>query len=126
MSDLVKTAKDIMSEEVFTVTPDKNLNFVEVISEAWHIRHIPVIDDQGKPIAVLSVRDIMRHLSKVGVSHFIPIKEIMSSRLVTASPDTPISELAHKMQEYNVSGVPITADNKIVGMVTERDFLKLF
>lgn len=119
-------AADIMTTELFTVTEDRDLNYVEVMSELRNIRHIPVIDKSGGPVGVLSVRDMLEHLSQGGASHFIPVKELMCRNLITAEPSASIASLAHKMLEHKISCVLITSQNRLAGIVTERDFLKCF
>ena len=123
---MARLVKDIMSNDVISVAPDKDLNFVEVLAEARHVRHIAVVKD-AEVIAVVSVRDILAHLSKANASHFIPASEIMSERVITISPDATVEDLAKLMREYDISAVPvIDEDKKLIGMVSERDFLKLF
>ena len=51
--------------------------------------------------------------------------QIMTRKLVTVSPDASISEAARLMIDYHVSGLPVVdAAGKLVGIVTERDFLR--
>jgi CBS domain-containing protein len=119
-------AKDIMSTDLMILSFDKDINFAEVILEAKHVRHIPVVDNSDALIGMLSVRDIANHFSKADSSRFIQIKNIMSKEVVTASPKTKLSDLAKLMIEKNVGAVPILEGTKIVGMVSERDFLKIY
>jgi acetoin utilization protein AcuB len=119
-------AKDIMSTDLMILSFDKDINFAEVILEAKHVRHIPVVDHNDTLVGMLSVRDIANHFSKADASHFIQIKNIMSKEVVTASPKTKLSDLAKLMIEKNVGAVPILEGTKIVGMVSERDFLKTY
>ena len=114
-----------MSTEVLTVPPDKNLNFAEVLAEAGHVRHLPVVEN-GRVVAMLSTRDILSHFSKAGASHFVAVKELMNPSVQTIEPDKTLEELALVMHECNISGVPVVSDGELVGIVTERDFLKVF
>lgn len=118
-------AKDIMSVDILTVRDDRDLNFTEVLLEAKNIRHIPVVDKQQRLVGLVSMRDICRYLSTGNASQFIPIREIMSTRVITAEPDTGIAELARMMLTNNISAIPIVIDGKILGMVSEKDFLTL-
>ena len=121
-----KQVRDIMTADVLSVTPDKDLNFVEVLAEAKHVRHIVVTEDE-KVVAVISVRDMLSHLSKASASHFVPAREVMSDRVVTIGPDATMVELATSMRECDISALPVVdAEQKLLGIVTERDFLKLF
>lgn len=52
------------------------------------------------------------------------IRDIMSSPVVTVRPETSIQEIARVMRDHGISGVPVvTADNKLVGIVTEVDLI---
>lgn len=116
----------IMSREVFSVTADRDLNFVEVVAEGKHIRHIPVVDENKHPVGLVSIRDILRHLSRGGADRFVPVGEVMSREVVSATPETPLSVIAEQMRDKNVSAVLVVERQQLVGVVTERDFLKLF
>lgn len=57
---------------------------------------------------------------RIGLSP-MPLSDLARTDVVTASPDTPTSELAHRMRDENVGSVIITNDNAPVGIVTDRD-----
>ncbi len=52
-------------------------------------------------------------------------REIMTKDLITIEPDTNIPEIVRKMSENGISGLPVVEGDKIVGMVTESDIMKL-
>ncbi len=55
------------------------------------------------------------------------IREIMKSELVKVQPDTPVREAIEKLIEYEISGMPVVdVDNNIVGVLSEKDILKVF
>ncbi|MEM4303140.1 MAG: CBS domain-containing protein [Candidatus Caldarchaeum sp.] len=56
----------------------------------------------------------------------IKVSEIMSRKLVTASEDDTLSQVAEKMLQGRVSSVVIVSGKKVVGIVTEKDFVKFF
>jgi CBS domain-containing protein len=49
------------------------------------------------------------------------VREMMHKGLETVAPETPVTMLAKKMKEYDVGAIPIEADSRLVGMVTDRD-----
>lgn len=53
------------------------------------------------------------------------IKEIMTTNVITCSPDEPVKHAALLLREHKISGVPVVEDDKVVGMVTGSDILKL-
>lgn len=53
------------------------------------------------------------------------VKDVMTSAVVTCSPEDSISDVAKLMKEYSVSGIPVVEGGKLVGLVSESDLLKL-
>ena len=118
-------AEDIMSDDVFRLMPTASLNLLEVTAESLHLRHIPVVDDKDRPIGMVSIRDVVKYLTSDGATLFAPVKAVMTEGVECALRTTPVTEIAQIMREKNISAVPIVEKEKIVGIVTERDFLKL-
>jgi CBS domain-containing protein len=54
---------------------------------------------------------------------YTPVREIMTSPVVTVSPDTQVADLARLLTERRISGVPVIADGIVIGMVSETDLL---
>lgn len=50
-------------------------------------------------------------------------KDVMTSPVITVSPDTPVKEVARLLLTHHISGVPVVSDGKLVGIVTEADLL---
>lgn len=58
------------------------------------------------------------------LSHLVKAEDIMTRKVVSVGPDTPLSEAARRMDEMNVSGVPVVDETQtVVGVISERDFL---
>ncbi|MCB0320944.1 MAG: CBS domain-containing protein [Bdellovibrionales bacterium] len=122
--DLEKVvAKDIMSTDVVTFDENQSLNLVELVAEAKHVRHVPIVNSERHPVGVLGIRDFLRHFSTPGSSHFIPIKDIIERKVVSCYPTDSLQSVANKMYENEVSAVVVIEDQKIVGILTEHDFL---
>ena len=118
-------ARDIMTPNVYTVYDDANINFTEILAEAKSIRHIPILDKSEQVIGVVSTRAILAYLTSGARNKFIAVKELLSGPPVTAQPDQSVIELAKLMHSHHVGALPIVEGGKLVGMVSERDFLKL-
>ena len=118
-------AKDIMTTDVYSVEETRGFNQVELIADLKHVRHVPVVDEEQGVIGMVSVRDLLAHLSNAAASQFVPIKEVMSRNVTTLPSDTPVSEVAKCMVQKSISCVPIVDDGKLVGIISERDFVKV-
>ncbi|RIL09537.1 MAG: hypothetical protein DCC75_06305 [Proteobacteria bacterium] len=120
-----RSAKDIMTKEVFAVNLESNINCAEICAEAWHIRHVPVTDGKGRLVGMISTRDILEHITRTPSGQFTPVKEIMSEDPLVVAPTTSLAEIADLMRRHNIGAVPVVENQHLVGIVSERDFLKL-
>jgi CBS domain-containing protein len=97
------------------------------------IRHMPVVDD-GKVVGIVSQRDMFRSalITSLGFGRkttgalikTIKIKEIMTEKVVTISPDASIKEAARQMIDKKIGCVPVVEGDRLVGIVTETDMLQ--
>jgi len=118
-------ARELMTTDVFSVDEEKGFNHVEIVAELRGIRHVPVVNENKELIGIVSIRDLLAHLSNAAASHFVPIKEVMNSSVVTVTPDTDLKEVAQKLIVHNIGCVPVVEGKTLVGLISERDFLKL-
>jgi CBS domain-containing membrane protein len=121
----LRVASDIMTVDPFTVLPNADFNSVQVNTEWREIRHVLVVDEQKTLLGILSLRDMLTHLGQAGVSHFVPIHRLMKTDIITVSRSTPLEDIVKLMLEKKISAIPVTEGEKLIGLVSERDFLKL-
>ncbi len=115
-----------MSTDLFTVNEDELVDLVASVMEWQHIRHVPVEDDQDRLVGLVTYRRILKHLSDTDSdAPSIPVKEIMDTGVVTVSPETPTIEIIKLMRENDLACVPVVKDDKLVGVVSEQDFLEI-
>jgi len=127
--------KDVMSREVRTVQRNDELGVADKLMKDERIRHLPVIDEAGDVCAVVSQRDLFRGalLRALGYGsraeetllRQVVVKEAMSADLFTTTPDTPVAEAARVMVERRIGCLPVLDGGKLVGIVTETDFVRL-
>jgi len=127
--------KDVMSREVRTVQRNDQLGVADRLMKEERIRHLPVIDESGDVCAVVSQRDLFRGalLRALGYGsraeetllRQVVVKEAMSAELFTTTPETPIADAARSMIERRIGCLPVLDAEKLVGIVTETDFVRL-
>lgn len=127
--------KEVMSRDVRTVARNDQLGVADKLMKDERIRHLPVIDESGDVCAVVSQRDLFRGalLRALGygsraeetVLRQVVVKEAMSAELFTTTPDTPVAEAARVMIERQIGCLPVLDAGKLVGIVTETDFVRL-
>ncbi|MDX1578050.1 MAG: CBS domain-containing protein, partial [Gemmatimonadota bacterium] len=91
------------------------------------IRHLPVEDDEQRLVGLVTRSTLFRFLaaSETRDAKMVPISEIMQRDLVTAPPDLPVAQAIERMRGEGVSSLPVVEEERLVGLVTERDFMAL-
>jgi CBS domain-containing protein len=117
-----------MDTDFLTVGRDESVDLVANLM-AWHgVRYIPVEDDEHRLVGLVSDRSLLRFLTsdeRERADSPVPVSEVMEEDLVTASPGTSTLEAIEKMRRQSVPCLPVVQDGRLVGVVTEHDFLDI-
>jgi CBS domain-containing membrane protein len=134
MKDL--KVRDLMTEVVLSVHPDDTVEKVYDLMNENGIRHLTVIDEDGDLVGLVSHRDLLRHsaIERAEVPTFLVrqilrrtrVEEVMTSEVETAEPDLPLSQAAQVMFENKFGCLPVLESSKLVGILTESDFVRYF
>jgi CBS domain-containing protein len=126
--------RDIMRRKVVSIGAEDTLRILHDIMQIGNVRHLPVVR-AGALVGVVSQRDLFHASlsSLIGIPsdeqnlflEGVPISEVMSSPPVSVEPDTPLPEAARLMAERKIGCLPVVEDQKVVGIVTETDMLRL-
>lgn len=127
--------RDLMSSEVVTLGRDETLDIADRIMALGRIRHMPVLDADGRLCGVVSQRDLFRGAlaTALGVTRatqarllgVLLVREVMTEDLVTTTPDTPLIEAAEVMLRHKIGCLPVVEGDRLVGILTEADFVAL-
>jgi acetoin utilization protein AcuB len=132
-----------MQTSVFTVSPDDLIDRVFFLLHYEKIRHLPVIDDKGHVVGIVSDRDLYKALGpksrsravqpavrKAGETqlHVIPrrVRHIMRRGVITVTADEDASKAATMMARKKIGALPVVHDDELVGIVTATDILLEF
>jgi CBS domain-containing membrane protein len=128
--------RDLMTEKVFSVHPGDSVDKIYDAMTERSIRHIAVIDGEGDLVGVVSHRDLLRHalIERSDLPLFVQrailrrtkVEEVMTSEVETAEPDQPIKDAAQVMFENKFGCLPVVEGWRVVGILTESDFVKHF
>jgi CBS domain-containing protein len=123
--DNYKTVEQFMAVDLFTVRGEDILDLAANLMHWRHVRHVPVEDDAGHLLGIVSHRDLIKLLAsgKIDRSKPIIVRDVMSTDLITVQPDTPTLEALTLMREHNIGCLPVVKDGCLVGLVTAHDFL---
>ncbi|NEU29683.1 CBS domain-containing protein [bacterium LRH843] len=116
------TAATMMSSPVKFVSPEDKIE--SVLRQMFQYGHtgFPVVDDDLRLVGVISRRDADK-ATHHGLGH-APTKAYMSTEPITVSPDTSLEEIQATMMKYNIGRIPVTANGKMVGIISRTDVIE--
>ena len=120
-------ARDVMTPDPTTCKPSEDLRSVLRIMKSEDCGMVPIIEGNGgnKVVGVVTDRDIALHLgtndSRPSEVH---VSEVMTTDLVSVSPDSDIKEVSGKMQEAQVRRVLVTEGSRLAGVISTADLAR--
>lgn len=143
------TARDIMTREVITVTEESTIKELARILTSNNISGVPVINDSGRLVGVVTESDLIFQTKKVHIPTVITIldsvfylenpdkmgdemkkmagskvKDILTSSPVSVTEETPLDEIATIMSEKNFHTLPVVNKETLVGVIGKSDIIK--
>lgn len=139
-------AADIMYSAVVTATPDHTVQDAAGLMVENGISGLPVVDKSGKLVGLISESDLMRH-AEAGTEHHRSwwlqafmgrdnlareyvkenarrVSDVMTRTVITATPETPVRELAELLEHNSIKRLPIVSGGKVVGIVSRANLLR--
>lgn len=144
------TAKDIMSSQVITVTPDTDINEAAGILLEKGFNGLPVVNEKGDLqgilcqsdlvaqqrefplpsiftvlggfVALTSLSQLQRAVDKMAATK---VGQAMTVNPVTVGPDTPVDKVADLMVDKQFHTIPVMDGGKLVGVIGKSDMLRL-
>ena len=132
----MKYVADIMTRDVFPLKSNQTLNVVRLLMRTADVRHVPILDDLGNFVGLLSHRDLLAHsISKLAdinpleqseLDRHILIKDVMRTEISTTTADTDLKEAISKMLENKFGCLPVVDDRgHLIGIITDEDIIRL-
>lgn len=138
-------ARDVMTHCVVTITPEAPVREAIARMISHQVSGMPVVDAEGRLAGIVSEGDFLRRhelrtdapprrwlelllgpgapAEDYARSHGLTVGEVMSSEVVSVSPDAELREIVHLMDEHAVKRVPVIEDGRVVGIVTRADLM---
>jgi CBS domain-containing protein/gamma-glutamylcysteine synthetase len=118
--------EQFMTTDLYTVGPDETIDLVANLMTWKHIRHVPVEDAEHKLIGIISQRTLARlvagRVAELSAGTII-VRDVMTTNLVTVTPESATLDAIALMRRKRVGSLPVVNDGRLVGIVTESDFL---
>ncbi len=131
-------AGDVMTTGAATIKPGATLAEAVRLMIEHRISGLPVVDDGGKLIGIISEGDFLRRKdgdrmrwieaflgdgARIGDLNSRRVEEIMSKEPVSAGVETPLTEIVDAMEQNNVKRIPIVDDGRVIGIVSRANLL---
>jgi CBS domain-containing protein len=116
-----------MTTHLFTVHEEELIDLVAFLMDRKQIRHVLVEDDDHRLTGIVSYRSLLRLIAQEGAERApdLPVREIMETDPLSVTPETTTLEAIDLMRKHRVSCLPVVRDGKLVGIVSERDFMPI-
>jgi CBS-domain-containing membrane protein len=139
-------AADVMIRDVITVKPDDNVGHAIKLLFDNDVSALPVVDDDGKVVGVLSEADLIHReeidtekhhpwwleaimpasklAGEFAKSHGRRVDEVMTIGAVTAPEDASLSEIATLLERHRIKRIPIVREVKLIGIVSRSNLIQ--
>jgi acetoin utilization protein AcuB len=126
--------RDLMSDKPITVSPETAMLEARQRMLEERIRHL-VVTDGGRVVGIVTDRDIRLNLPSPATSLSVweinyllarlTVGDVMTRSVLVVGPDRPAAEAARIMMTHKISALPVTDAERLVGIVTESDFVRV-
>ena len=143
------TARDIMTTEVISTTPETSVTEVAALLDKHRISGVPVVDLEGLVVGVITQSDLVARARDLELppaialfdlrlfletpSHFkkrlekmlgTTVQEVMTEKPITVFPAMPVSKLADLMAKKMVHTIPVVEGGKLLGVIGKIDLIR--
>lgn len=122
---------EIMTSQPYTLTADASISDAIKLMADKHIRHIPIVNGAGELTGIVTHRDLLaatgNKLNKENTLEVAlsdkSVSEIMTSHVLTTQENTELISAARFLEKNKYGALPVVKGKKVVGIVTDSDFL---
>ena len=115
---------DVMTGASITESPAESLRNAAAVM--WKRQTGSLLIMEGDEVAgIVTERDLMKAVARGDDLDATPVSAVMKRQVLTVAPDTSVAEAARHMSTRWIRHLPVLADGKLVGMVSQRDLCKV-
>ncbi|MEZ4868477.1 MAG: CBS domain-containing protein [Caldilineaceae bacterium] len=129
--------KDHMTAPAVTMTRATPFQEAVKVMRERKIRRVPIVDDAGKLVGIVSERDLLHaepspatSLSVWELNYLLwklTLADVMTKKVLTVTPETPLQDAAELMVDKKIGGLPVVdKEHHVVGIITETDIFRAF
>lgn len=129
------SVRSIMSDDILTLGIENTLSDARIMMVENNIRHIPIVDDEQVLMGLVSQRDVLsveestlfniNVTSRLDREQHVKIDDFYRRDVVTINAHVSVHNAALTIQKYKIGCLPILSGNKLIGLVTDSDFVNV-
>lgn len=121
---------ELMTRTVVTIRGDTTATTAWALMKVRRVRHLPVVDDRGRVVGIVSDRDLTRSpFTPTRAGQPVPtgllVERIMTAVVISVRPDDDVAEAARLMCEHKIGALPVVDHGRLVGILSEVDLLRM-
>jgi CBS domain-containing membrane protein len=120
----------IMSTDLKTIAPGENLAAARTLMHDNRIHHLPVVDDNGKLVGLLTLTNllaatdsILRDMDNRMHAAEIFVKDIMVTDVATVNEHASLRKAALFLEKHRIGCLPVVTEGNLCGIITDTDFV---
>lgn len=115
---------EIMTKDVKKAKTSEPVLYAVGLMAKHKISSVVIVDEKGKPVGMFTEKDAIRIIPEHQRPLILELKSVMSTPLVTILPSSSLSTVLSLMAERNINHLPVVENDKLVGIVTEKDIFR--
>lgn len=119
----MKTAKEVMTKVVITVSPETTIEQVVGILLENNISGAPVVDAGQKMVGVISEFQLLELIFSPDLRSS-PVCQFMTTDVIHVRPETPLTDIASQFVLHRIRRLPVVDDGRVLGVISRRDLLR--
>jgi CBS domain-containing protein len=126
---------ELMTKPVYTLPDTATLADARKLMEESEVRHVPIVDHKERLVGMFTQRDLLATMDSAMYQMTedelatreseIDISSIMTKKVASASPHTPLRQAAEFLQNKRYGCLPILTEKRVVGIITDSDFVAI-
>lgn len=126
LADKFSKIGQVMTKDLIIIGEEELIDLARNIMLWSNIRHVPVENDKGELVGIISSENLLSYFGgdRQAMGQEATAGEIMERDMVTVGPDTATEDVISLMRERETSCIPIVEKGRLVGIFTERDYVK--
>jgi CBS domain-containing protein len=117
------SVKSLMTKRVLTIESQETVLEAAKLMSQKEVGDLIVVDNE-MPVGIVTERDFVRRVMARGKTLDTKVSDVMSSPLVTISPDASVKEAARKMVKHRIRRLPVLKEHKLMGIIVVSDFAR--